>query len=253
MIFDVEANAYDRFMGRFSTRLAAPFAEWAGVRAGLSAIDVGCGPGALTAHLVELLGHAAVSAADPSETFVAAARERMPGVDVRLAPAERLPFADGAADVVLAQLVVPFLTDREAGMREMRRVARPGGTVAACVWDHAGGRGPLSPFWQGVRELWPDAPESTQPGTRRHLLAELAAKAGLVGIESGELTVVAPMGSFEEWWEPYTLGVGPAGVWLARLTPDDRERLRARCAASLPEGPFPVAATAWTMRARAPS
>ena len=118
-------------------------------------LDVGWGPGALTAELAGRLGPSAVAAVDPSESFVAAARERNPDVDVRQAAAESLPFADGTFDRTLAQLVVHFMADPVAGLREMRRVARVDGLVAACVWDHAGGTGPLSPFWDAVHALDP--------------------------------------------------------------------------------------------------
>ena len=148
----------------------------------------GCGPGALTARLVARLGAGQVAAVDPSEPFVAAARSRLPGVDVRVAAAESLPFDDDAFDAVLAQLVVHFMADPVAGLAEMARVARPGGTVAACVWDHAGGTGPLTTFWRAVADLDPGAhDESGLAGAREGHLAELAAAAGLED--------VAPAGS----------------------------------------------------------
>src|SRR3954466_6548361 len=174
MTFDVAADAYDRFMGRYSTRLAPPPAALAGVRAGQEALDVGCGPGALTAVLVERLGVAAVTAVDPSHSFAAAAHERHPGVDVHVATAEALPFGDAAFDVVLAQLVVNFMADPVAGLREMARVARPGGSVAACVWDHAGERSPITAFWRGVAVTDPGARnESTLAGAREGHLVQL--------------------------------------------------------------------------------
>src|SRR5262245_4026704 len=155
MTFNVAADAYDRFMGRYSTLLSPQMADLAGVRAGRRVLDVGCGPGALTAELVARVGAAAVAAVDPSEPFVAAAMERFPGVDIRRAPAEDLPFDDDSFDASIAQLVVHFMADPVAGLREMRRVTRPGGTVAACVWDFAGGRGPLSVFWRAAHDLDP--------------------------------------------------------------------------------------------------
>src|ERR687897_694836 len=128
-------------MGRYSVPLAPQLADLASIAAGQRAIDVGCGPGALTAELVARLGAGAVAAVDPSEPFVAAARERHPGVSVQQAAAEELPFEDGAFDASLAQLVVHFMADPLAGLRELARVTSKGGIVAACVWDHAGGRG----------------------------------------------------------------------------------------------------------------
>ena len=126
MSFDVSPEAYTRFMGRYSEPLAVLFADLARVRRGQRALDVGCGPGALTAELVSRLGPDAVSAVEPSEPFVAAVRRRCPGADVRRAHAEQLPFGDGVFDVTLAQLVVHFMSDAAAGLREMARVTRPG-------------------------------------------------------------------------------------------------------------------------------
>ena len=140
MSFEVAAEAYDRFMGRYSVQLAPQLADFAGIAAGQRVLDVGCGPGALTGELVQRLGAEAVTAVDPSEPFVAAAKARHPGVEVQRASAESLPFDDGAFDAALAQLVVHFMADPVAGLREMARVTRPGGVVAACVWDHAGER-----------------------------------------------------------------------------------------------------------------
>jgi SAM-dependent methyltransferase len=251
--FEVRAEAYGRFMGRYSVPLAAGFAAFAGVAAGRRALDVGCGTGALTAELVGSLGAHAVSAVDPSEPFVAAMRSAFPEVDVRRAAAERLPFADAVFDVTLAQLVVHFMRDPVAGLREMARVTRPGGVVAACVWDHAGGRGPVTTFWRAVLELDPQAhDESALAGAREGHLAELFDTAGLHDIASTALTVSASFPDFEAWWEPYTLGVGPAGDYVQGLTAERRDALRERCAALLPShGPIEVTAAAWAASGRA--
>ncbi|KAB1909568.1 methyltransferase domain-containing protein [Micromonospora sp. AMSO1212t] len=254
MSFDVDASAYGRFMGRFAEPLAVRFADAAGVTPGLRALDVGCGTGALTAELVARLGPDAVSAVDPSAPFVEAARVRLPGAEIRRASAELLPFPDGGFDVTLAQLVVHFMTDPVAGLREMARVTRPGGVVAACVWDHAGGRGPLTVFWQAVRSLDPDAhDESGLAGAREEHLAELFTAAGLRDVRSSMLTVRTSFASFDQWWEPYTLGVGPAGDHVQRLDAAGRAALRDRCASLLGERwPMEVPASAWTAIGRTP-
>lgn len=252
MTFDVSADAYGRFMGRYSEPLAVQFADWAGVRAGQRALDVGCGPGALTAELVRRLGARQVLAVDPSASFVAAASARFPDVDVRSGVAEELPFPDDGFDLALAQLVVHFMSDPVAGLQEMRRVTRPGGLVAASVWDHAGDGGPLSAFWRAVKEGDPDAPgESRLAGARDGHLAELCAAAGLRDVEDGKLTVRVEFPTFDEWWEPFTLGVGPAGGYVTGLDVHAGEALRRRCQAQLPPAPFEISASAWTVRARA--
>ncbi|HUH14265.1 MAG TPA: class I SAM-dependent methyltransferase [Gaiellaceae bacterium] len=249
MSFEVAAEAYDRFMGRYSTQLSAGLADLAGVAAGQRAIDVGCGPGALTAELVARLGADAVAAVDPSEPFVAAARARHPGVDVRQASAEDLPYEDGEFDASLAQLVVHFMADPVAGLAEMARVTRADGAVVASVWDLAGGRAPISPFWEAALELDPDAKdESSLPGTRAGHLSELFSAAGLREIEETELSASVEHESFEDWWRPFTLGVGPAGAYAQSLGEADRAVLRDRCEALLPDAPFTLTVTAWAAR-----
>jgi SAM-dependent methyltransferase len=249
--FDVSADAYGRFMGRYSEPLAVQFADLAGIRAGQRALDVGCGPGALTAELVRRTGTDAVTAVEPSASFAAAVRQRLPGVDVRLSPAEELPFPDRTFDAALAQLVVHFMADPVLGLREMGRVTRAGGVVSACVWDHAGGRGPLTPFWRAVRELDPAArDESGLAGVREGDLARLFTQAGFAGTQVTTLTVRVRYADFEQWWEPFTLGVGPAGSHVASLAPDRRAALRERCRHLLGAGPIEISATAWAATSR---
>jgi SAM-dependent methyltransferase len=247
--FTVGADAYDRFMGRYSVRLAPQLADFASVAAGQRALDVGCGPGALTAELVRRLGSDAVAAVDPSESFVAAVRARHPEVDVRRGAAEDLPFAGRAFDAALAQLVVHFMARPDVGLREMARVTRPDGVVAACVWDHAGGQGPLGVFWEAARELDPGVQDESQlAGAGEGQLAQLLRTAGLHEIQESALSVSLEHPSFDEWWEPFTLGVGPAGNHVAGLDPARRAQLRERCRQQLPAGPFDVTALAWAAR-----
>jgi SAM-dependent methyltransferase len=247
--FDVAAEAYDRFMGRYSLLLSPRLADLAEVHSGQRVLDVGCGPGALTAELVTRIGAGSVAAVDPSEPFVAAARARNPGVDVRQASAERLPFPDRAFDAALAQLVVHFMADPVAGLTEMARVTRPDGVIAACVWDHSGDQGPLSLFWKTARELDPEVvDESNLAGARPGHLTELFGAAGLHAIEETSLTASLEHPSFEAWWEPFTGGVGPAGSYVAGLDADRRADLRERCRARIPTAPFVVMARAWAAR-----
>jgi SAM-dependent methyltransferase len=250
-VFDIAAEAYDRFMGKFATPLAPQFCDFAGVAPGRRVLDVGCGPGALTAELVRRLGADSVAAVEPSGQFVAAARARHPDVDIRQAAAEALPFADGEFELALAQLVVHFMADPVQGLREMRRVARSGGTVAACVWDHGGGIGPLSLFWEAVHQVDPHAPdESRGAGAREGHLAQLFREAGLDDVEDTALTVSVGHASFDEWWEPFTLGVGPAGGYLAKLQGERQECVRELCREAFPADGV-ITASAWTARGRA--
>jgi len=247
MSFEVPPDAYARFMGRYSEPLGAVFADAAGVGGEQRALDVGCGPGALTAHLVSRLGVDQVSAIDPSSSFVDAVRTGFPGIDVLRAAAEDLPFEANSFDVTLAQLVVHFMTDPVLGLTEMARVTRPGGTVAACVWDLGPNeRGPISLLWRMVRELDPDAQdESALAGVRQDELTSLLRRADIRDVESSELTVHVTYSSFDEWWEPNTYGIGPAGIYVAGLSPERRTMLRDRCFAALPTAPFELSATAW--------
>jgi SAM-dependent methyltransferase len=250
--FDVAAAAYDRFMGRYSVQLSAQLADFAGVEAGQRVLDVGCGPGALLTELARRVSAEAVAAVDPSESFVAAARERHPGVDVRQGTAEQLPFDSDAFDAALAQLVVHFMADPVAGLRELARVTRPDGVVAACVWDLAGRRAPISPFWRSAVELDPGAmDESALPGARAGHLVELFEVAGLREPEETELAAAVEYASFEDWWQPYGDGVGPAGAYVEGLDAERLAELRERCRRALPEPPFTVTAYAFAARGRA--
>ena len=162
--FRASADAYNRFVGRYGPELATALIDFAGVEPGMRTLDVGCGPGALAAALVERLGAARVSAVDPSAPFAEACRARLPGVDMVEADAEALPFADGAFDAALSQLVVNFMPDGEAGVREMARVTRPGGTVASCVWDYGGEMTLLRTFWDAAREVDPERGAAADEG-----------------------------------------------------------------------------------------
>lgn len=240
-------------MGRYSEPLGTVFADWVGVRRGERALDVGCGPGALTSVLIDRLGVGQVAAADPSEPFVEAIRARFPDLVVHRAPAEQLPFGDDEFDQTLAQLVVHFMQDPVTGIAEMARVTKPGGQVSACTWDLAGDRSPLNPLWSAARRLNPSiTDESHLAGAREGHLEELANEAGLTEVEAGEIAVTVTHPSFEEWWEPFTLGVGPAGDYVKTLDPQARSALREECRSGFPaEGAFDVTAVAWTVRGRA--
>jgi SAM-dependent methyltransferase len=247
--FDVAAEAYDRFMGRYSRLLSPQLADLAGVVAGQRVLDVGCGPGVLTAELVARLAPDSVAAVDPSAPFVEATRVRQPGVDVRQASAEALPFDDDSFDAALAQLVVHFMADPVGGLAEMGRVTRRGGVVAASVWDHAGGLGPLGLFWEVARRLDPTVSDESQlAGARQGHLTELFAAAGLTDVTETSLSADLELPGFDAWWAPFTEGVGPAGAYVASLDPARAAELRERCRDRLSSGPFVIPARAWAAR-----
>lgn len=248
-----DAGSYARFMGRFSEPLSPLFAELVTAATGDGVLDVGCGPGVLTEVLVERHGVGHVTAIDPTPGFVEAARRRLPGVDVRQGTAEDLPFADDSFDAAFAQLVVHFMKDPVRGLAEMVRVTRPGGVVAACVWDHPGRRGPLTPFWSTVDELDPGGVAEASAGSHAGDLVRRFADAGLDEVTGGELSVTIHLASFAEWWAPYTEPAGSVGDYLARRTPEQVEALENRCRERLGDGPFDLTAWTWTATGRVPT
>jgi SAM-dependent methyltransferase len=200
---------------------------------------------------VRRLGSAGLAAADPSASFVAAARAAHPDVDIREASAEQLPWPDDAFDLALAQLVVHFMSDAVAGLREMARVTRPDGLVAANVWDYGGDRSPLSPFWAAVREIDTAHPgEADLAGAVDGALVTLFEAAELRDVRQHELTVHVPLSGFDEYWAPFELGVGPAGSYVRGLDSAAKADLRLRVAAALPDGAFEMHATAWAATGR---
>jgi SAM-dependent methyltransferase len=256
MTFAVAARSYDRYMGDYSRELAPRLMAFAGIEPGMRVLDVGCGPGALTTALAGRLGASRVAAADPSEQFVAACAGQVPGGDVRRAPAEELPWEDASFDAALSQLVLNFMRDAPAGVGEMRRVVRPGGVVAACTWDYARGMRMLRVFWDAALELDPSAPdERDMRYCSEAELAELWTQAGLDDVVTSPIDVEVSYPSFEGYWEPFTLGVGPGGAYCASLDDVRREALRDRCFRMLgsPEGPFMLAARAFAVRGRGPA
>jgi ubiquinone/menaquinone biosynthesis C-methylase UbiE len=248
-LFRGSADAYDRFVGRYGPNLSRELITAAGVRQGQRVLDVGCGPGPLTTALAALVGADRVSAVDPSEPFAQACRERVPGADVRVAAAEELPFEDDTFDATLSQLVVNFVDDAPRGLGEMRRVTRPDGIVAGCTWDYAGGMTMLRAFWDAARSL--DSSASDEGATMRfsdpESLGELWRGAGLRDVQVSELVADASYEDFDDLWEPFLAGIGPAGAHAVSLEPEAQAALRGEFARRLgrPDGPFTLTAQAW--------
>ena len=249
--FRTSAAAYDRHIGRYGPPLARALVEAANVSAGQRALDVGCGPGALTTVLCEVLGFDRVVAIDPSQPFVEACAQRLPGADVRVGSAEALPFPDHSFDVTLAQLAVNFMSDPRAGLGEMRRVTRPGGTVAAAVWDYAGEMTLLRRFWDAAVSLDPDAADRDEgramPYCTPEELERLWRNAGLGEPAVSALVVDAEYGGFDDLWQSLEGGSGPSTAYAASLPKERRARLRdeLRRRLDVGEDPFRLTARAW--------
>ena len=253
--FNTPASAYDRYVGRYGAELGRALIAAAGVRAGGRALDVGCGPGALTTELAALLGEDRVAAIEPSPPFAEACRARLPGVRVEVGQAEALPFADAAFDHALAQLVVNFMADPPAGVREMRRVTRPGGTVAAAVWDYAGEMTLLRRFWDAAVAVDASAAELDEgrmPFCAPDELGGLWSSAGLADVAVSSATVAAAYESFDDLWAPLEHGVGPAGAYAASLAPRDGRPSSSSSANSSasPTLHFELTARAWIASGR---
>ncbi len=257
--FQAPAELYDAHVGRYGPQLAAALIDAAALAPGDRVLDVGCGPGPLTRAVATRVGAENVAAVDPSEPFVAACRDRVPGADVRVARAEELPFADGAFDAVVSQLVLNFVADPAAGVAEMLRVTRPGGTVAASVWDYAEGMTLIRGFWDAAIELDPEHATPLDEGVRMpHCdeggLARLFAAAGLEEIRSGSFIASADYASLDDLWRPIALGVGPTGAYAIALPEDRRDALRDALGRHLGQGeaPFTLGARAWWAAGRCP-
>jgi SAM-dependent methyltransferase len=255
--FGVAGSVYDAFMGRYSLPLAGQFADAAGVQAGQTAVDVGCGPGALTGVLVERLGSDAVVACDPSAEFVADCAARHPGVRVERGRAESIPFENGRFDHALTQLVLHFVSEPEQAAAEMMRVVRPGGWVSACVWDFDEGMEMLRCFWDAALEIDPDAPDEARtlrfgrPGE----IVELFESAGLLDVVETSLRVSSQYADFDELWSGFLAGVGPAGSYCVALDDDRRGSVRSAMLHRLgsPTGAFTLDAVARCAAGRVPN
>ena len=245
--FASPAEHYDRFMGRYTVPLASALANEVGVGEEMRVLDVGCGPGGLTSELADRAGAENVAAIDPAEQFVTSCQERNPGADVRQGVAEELPWEDDTFDASLSCLVIAFMRDPDAGLRQMARVTKPGGRVGICMWDIAGGgMTMLRLFWDAMRSVKPDIEgEQQRAGTSEGDIAERLRRAGLRDVAGGALEVRADYSGFEDFWEPFTFAVGPAGQALAKLEDEAKAAVRESIRGELPDGPFTLDARSW--------
>ena len=259
-MFAVSAG-YERFMGRWSRLLAPPYIAFAGVKNSDRVLDVGTGTGSLAAALEASLPASEIVCVDPSEAFIAYAREnaKSPHVHFEVGDAQALKFKDGSFDNTLALLVMNFIPDHNKAVAEMRRVTRAQGTVSACVWDYDSGMQMLRFFWDEAVALDP----AVEPKDERHMkfsregqLGDLWRRAGLIDITEEPLMIDQAYSSFNDYWEPFTNGAGPGGAYVVSLSEDRRQQLEARMRKRLlgdrQDGPFTLKARAWCVRGDVP-
>jgi SAM-dependent methyltransferase len=248
-VFSGSGDAYDRFMGRYSTQLAVRFADFSGVAPPQRVLDVGAGTGALTQELVARLGVQNVAAGEPSPDYVATLRERFPGLDVRETPAEELPWEDDSFDATLAQLVVVFLNDVQGAVRELSRVTRPGGVVATTMWEFDGVE-MMTAFGELRRRLAPGGFTPSAEYRDEASLRRLFEAAGLSDVETTRITVSVSYETLDELWEPAIHVGGPGGPAVEAFTPEQLAEGRVIFEEALgnPTGRFELSGTAAAVR-----
>ncbi|MEO7437613.1 MAG: class I SAM-dependent methyltransferase [Candidatus Binatia bacterium] len=252
MTFAIPGDAHDRFMGRYSVKLAPLFADFVGITADMRVLDVGCGPGALTAELARRLGVECVAGAEPSPTFVEACRARLPAADIRSGPAERLSWGDAEFDAALSQLVLSFVADADEVAREMRRVVRAGGGVGACMWQGGPALQMGQVFWESAATVDPGVgrPEGAMSFRQPGEIADLWKRTGLRDVEEALLEVRASYENFDDFWDPIVTGAGPIGSYKASTDDGRRAAIREACRARLgaPQRPFELTGRACAAR-----
>ncbi len=255
------ADAYERFMGRWSRQLAPLLVKFAAVRDGDAVLDVGSGTGALATAVAAVAPSSRIIGVDPAESYVAFARARHAGdrIQFEVGDGQQLRFADGSFDRTLSLLVLNFIPDPAKALDEMIRVTRRGGTVAGAVWDYGQGMEMLRVFWDEAVALNPAADardERRMPLSRQGELAALWREHGLGDVLEEALTIRTPFASFDDYWSPFLDKQGPAGDYVATLAAVERDRLRARLRTRLlgdrPDGPIVLSARAWTVRGIVP-
>jgi SAM-dependent methyltransferase len=252
-------DAYERQMGRWSRLLARHFLEFAGAKDGERVLEVGSGTGSLTFALAEACPAATLSALDFSPAYVAFAqsRNRHRHIEFRVGDAGALPYADLSFDRVLSMLMLQFVPQAERAIAEMARVARPGATVAAAVWDGRGGFVANRIFWDTAAVLSPRAKELrarafTRPMSRPGELAAAWSAVGLQSVTQAELSIRMTFSSFDDFWSPYLGAQGPIADYVLGLAEAERAQLKEQVRQAYmdgeADGPRSYKATAWAVK-----
>ena len=252
-------SPYEQYVGRWSRRVARPFLVWLAVPAGRRWLDVGCGTGALCAAVIDQCAPASVVGVEPSAGFLATAQDNLAQrATLHLASADAIPLDDAAVDVVVSGLVLNFVPDPRAALAEMARVTVAGGTIGAYVWDYAGRMELMRHFWDAAVELDPKAARLDEglrfPMCRPEPLARLFSDAGLEDVAVTAIDVPTPFASFDDYWQPFLGGQGPAPSYAMSLDESARARLRDRIRDRMPaaaDGSLALTARAWAVRASA--
>jgi trans-aconitate methyltransferase len=248
--------AYETYMGRWSRKVARLFVEWLGVKREAHWLELGCGTGALTGTILELAGPASITAVDPAEPFVAHAQRSItdPRVSFSVAGVGAIPKRAEGFDAAVSGLVLNFLPEPERALAELRERTRPNGVIAAYVWDYSEGMQFLRRFWDEASED-PRAVELDEgprfPLCHAPALAQLFRDAGLTGVETTELVVATSFENFDDYWQPFLAGTGPAPSYVASLAPEQRESLRKNLERRLPvtaQGRIELKARAWAVK-----
>lgn len=253
------AEAYERFMGRWSRKVAPLFVEFAQVPATGRVLDIGSGTGALAEEILRQRPKVRVTGIDPAAPFVEYARKKNPGIDFQTGDAQQLSFPDRTFSAALALLVFNFIPDRLRALRQARRVTLPGGPIAAAVWDYGGEMAMLRTFWRAAVKIDAQAIklyENNMPLSKAGQLAALWKQAGLEGVSEQPLAITMDFASFADYWEPFKQAQGPAGVFIRGLAPDRLEALRRAVLAELPlrseSEAFRLPARVWAVRGIVP-
>ena len=251
-----EGVAYDRYIGRWSLLLAPLFLSWLALPPGRRWLDVGCGTGALCEAILRQGSPAMLTGVDPSEGFLSMARQHLPAsVRLCVGSAASVPLQDAEVDAVVSGLVLNFVPDLPGALAEMARVAVPGGTVAAYVWDYAEGMEMLRHFWDAAADLDANAVQLHEgrrfPLCRPAALQTAFEQAGFGDVVVAPLEIPTPFTSFDDYWQPFLGAQGPAPAYVASLSEERRRRLREALRNSLPAnsaGAIVLRARAWAVR-----